>query len=87
MSEAVVDADPQHLCGTALSQSLADSAIQAADQGILQASNVEVMALQFYAPFYMLMTVCDRDPERETESIGILEEHIRQFNRLYGRSI
>lgn len=60
---------------------------QAADQGVLQAGNVEVMTLQFYAPFYLLMTVCDRDPEREAESIGILEEHIRQFNRLYGRTI
>lgn len=71
--------DPMGYCAILLKQ--------AADQGILQAGNVEVMALQFYAPFYMLMTVCDRDPEREAESIGILEEHIRQFNRLYGRAI
>ena len=71
--------DPMGYCAILLKQ--------AADQGVLQACNVEVMALQFYAPFYMLMTVCDRDPERETESIGILEEHIRQFNRLYGRAI
>ncbi len=71
--------DPMGYCAILLKQ--------AADQGVLQAGNVEVMALQFYAPFYMLMTVCDRDPEREAESIGILEEHIRQFNRLYGRAI
>lgn len=71
--------DPMGYCAILLKQ--------AADQGVLQAGNVEVMALQFYAPFYMLMTVCDRDPERETESIGILEEHIRQFNKLYGRAI
>ncbi len=60
---------------------------QAADQGTLQTDNVEVMTLQFYAPFYMLMTVCDRDPERETESVRILEDHIRQFNKLYGRTV
>ena len=71
--------DPMGYCAILLKQ--------AADQGVLQAGNVEVMALQFYAPFYMLMTVCDRDPEREAESIGILEEHIRQFNKLYGRAI
>ena len=71
--------DPMGYCAILLKQ--------AVDQGVLQAGNVEVMALQFYAPFYMLMTVCDRDPEREAESIGILEEHIRQFNRLYGRAI
>ena len=60
---------------------------QAADQGTLQTDNVEVMTLQFYAPFYMLMTVCDRDPERETESVRILEDHIRQFNKFYGRTV
>ena len=58
---------------------------QAVDQGVLQTDNVEVMTLQFYAPFYLLMTVCDRDPEREPESIRILKEHILQFNKLYGR--
>lgn len=60
---------------------------QAVDQGVLQGGNVEVMTLQFYAPFYMLMTVCDRDPARETESVRILEDHIRQFNKLYRRSV
>ncbi len=59
---------------------------QAADRRILQTDNVEIMTLQFYAPFYMLMTVCDREPEREAESVRMLEEHIRQFNRLYGRA-
>ena len=60
---------------------------QAVDQGVLQTDNVEVMTLQFYAPFYTLMTVCDRDPEREAESVQILEDHIRQFNKLYGRAV
>ena len=60
---------------------------QAVDQGVLQTDNVEVMTLQFYAPFYLLMTVCDPDPEREPESIRILKEHILQFNKLYGRTV
>ena len=60
---------------------------QAVDQGVLQTDNVEVMTLQFYAPFYTLMTVCDRDPEREAESVQILEDHIRQFNKLYERAV
>ena len=60
---------------------------QAVDQGVLQTDNVEVMTLQFYAPFYMLMTVCDREPDREAESVRILEKHIRQFNKLYGRTV
>ena len=60
---------------------------QAVDRGALKTDNVEVMTLQFYAPFYMLMTVCDRDPQREAEAVRILEGHIRQFNKLYGRTV
>ena len=53
--------------------------------GVLQTENVEIMALHFYAPIYMLLTICDRDPEREAEALKTLEAHIRQFNRLYAR--
>ena len=60
---------------------------RAVDQGVLQTDSIEVMTLQFYAPFYMLMTVCDRDPQRETEAVRILEDHIRQYNKLYGRAV
>ena len=51
--------------------------------GVLLAENVEIMTLHFYAPIYMLLTMCDRDPEREDEALKTLEAHIRQFNRLY----
>ena len=51
--------------------------------GVLLAENVEIMTLHFYAPIYMLLTICDRDPEREDEALKTLEAHIRQFNRLY----
>ncbi len=53
--------------------------------GILQTDNVEIMTLHFYAPIYMLLTVCDREPKREKEALKTLEAHIREFNRLYGR--
>ena len=53
--------------------------------GVLQAENVEIMTLHFYAPIYMLLTICDREPKREAEALKTLEEHIRQFNRLYAR--
>ena len=58
-----------------------------AERGILQTDDVETMTLQCYAPFYMMITVCDRDPDREPDAIRMLENHIRQFNRLYGRSV
>ncbi|MBR6483789.1 MAG: TetR/AcrR family transcriptional regulator [Clostridiales bacterium] len=56
-----------------------------ASSGLLKTDNVPIMALHFYAPIYMLLTVCDRDPEREAECLRMLDEHIRQFNKLYGR--
>lgn len=57
------------------------------ESGVLSSDNVPVMTLQFYAPIYLLLTVCDRDPSREKEALTILEGHLRQFDRLYGRTI
>ena len=56
-----------------------------ASGGMLHTDNVEIMTLHFYAPIYMLLTICDRDPKREKESLKMLDEHIRQFDRIYGR--
>ncbi|SCW41389.1 transcriptional regulator, TetR family [Ruminococcaceae bacterium YRB3002] len=53
--------------------------------GFLIPEDPEIMTLHFYAPIYMLLTVCDRQPSKEQESLIILEKHIRQFDRLYGR--
>lgn len=51
--------------------------------GYLSQDNINIMALHFYAPIYMLLTVCDRQPEREKEILQLIEQHIRQFNRRY----
>ncbi|MBP5774155.1 MAG: helix-turn-helix transcriptional regulator [Clostridiales bacterium] len=53
--------------------------------GLLKTDNVEIMTLHFYAPIYYLLTICDREPEREEEMLKKLDEHIIQFDRLYGR--
>lgn len=53
--------------------------------GVLKAQNPDVMALQFYAPIYLLLTMCDREPSREAELTALLENHIRQFSRVYKR--
>lgn len=52
-------------------------------QGQMKNEDASVMALQFFAPIYLLMTVCDREPQREQESLLMLEKHIRQFSRMY----
>ncbi len=50
----------------------------------LVAENTKIMALQFYAPIFLMLTVCDRHPEREAEALALIEQHVRQFARLYG---
>ena len=57
-----------------------------ASSGMLHTDNVEIMTLHFYSPIYYLLTICDRDPAREKLALKTLDEHIRQFNKLYGRS-
>ena len=52
-------------------------------QGKLKGDDADIMALQFFAPVYLLMTVCDRQPKREKECLRKLEKHIRQFSRIY----
>lgn len=54
--------------------------------GVLQTDNVQVMTLHFYSPIYFMLTICDREPEREPEMLKLLDEHIKQFDRLYGRN-
>ena len=53
--------------------------------GAFKTDNVSIMTLQFYAPFYLLLTLCDREPEREDEATQIMIAHIKQFNQIYRR--
>ena len=55
------------------------------EKGVLRKYDPDVMVLHFYAPIYFLLTVCDREPQRETESTELLKRHIRQFSRIYGK--
>ena len=41
------------------------------------------MAAQLCLPVSEWITLCDREPERETEIMELVERHIRQFFRLY----
>ena len=54
--------------------------------GVLHTDDAKIMTLHFYAPIYYLLTLCDRNPEREGEALETLEKHIKQFDRLYGRN-
>ena len=54
-------------------------------EGVLKTDNVQVMTLHFYSPIYFMLTVCDREPEREPEMLKLLDDHIKQFDKIYGR--
>lgn len=54
--------------------------------GLLRTDKVEIMTLHFYSPIYFMLTICDREPEREEEMLNKLDQHIMQFDRLYGRN-
>jgi len=51
--------------------------------GIFINEGPNIMALQFYGPINLLLTLCDCQPEREQEALQMLEQHIKQFNKLY----
>lgn len=54
-----------------------------AQAGLFKDDPPQMMAIHFYAPIYMLLTLCDRQPEREQEMLQLVEQHVKQFSRLY----
>ena len=54
-------------------------------KGVLAADDPEIMAAQFCLPISVWINLCDREPERETEVMELVEKHIRQFFRVYGK--
>ncbi len=53
-------------------------------QGVIREADAKTVAFQFFTPILSLIALCDRQPEREAEAYQYLEEHVRQFNRMYG---
>lgn len=49
-------------------------------------ADYEIMAVHFYSPMYTLITLCDRQPEREGEVLDLLKRHIEQFVRIYKKA-
>lgn len=54
-------------------------------QGIFKPEDPDIMALHFYAPLYLLLNLCDCQPQKEPEAMHLLEQHIHQFSQLYGK--
>ena len=52
-------------------------------RGMLRVDDPELMAAQLCLPITVWINLCDREPEREAEVMGLVERHIRRFFRLY----
>ena len=51
--------------------------------GVLAEDDPKIMAAQFCLPISVWINLCDREPDREAEVMGLVEKHIRQFFRVY----
>ena len=56
-------------------------------QGFMRKANPEVMALQFFAPIFLLLNRYDGIAEKEKEAIEMLEKHIEQFDMVYRKEV
>ena len=54
--------------------------------GVTIPEDPQIMALQYYAPVYLYIRLCDCQPERETEALQVLKQHFRQFIRIYHKN-
>lgn len=54
-------------------------------EGIFKDEDPEIMAAQLAWPISMWTNLCDREPEREAEAMELIDRHIRQFFRVYGK--
>lgn len=51
--------------------------------GTLRSGDACSMAWQFVSPIFVLLSVCDRQPEKEQEAMDQLAAHVRQFYAVY----
>ena len=52
-------------------------------QGVLAQGDPEIMAAQLCLPISAWINLCDREPERESDVMQLVERHVRQFFRIY----
>lgn len=52
-------------------------------QGYMRQANPKVMALQFFAPIFLLLNKYDGIAEKEEDAIKMLGKHIEQFDMIY----
>ena len=54
------------------------------ENGLMRQENPALVSMTFAAPVSLLIQLCDREPEREQEAMGRIEEFFRYFAKEYG---
>lgn len=52
-------------------------------QDLMRQADANIMALQFFAPIFLLLNQYDGIPEKEAEALETLGRHIEQFDKIY----
>ena len=55
------------------------------EKGFLIQDDPKILASQFVLPISMWINLVDRDPEREEEVLELIDEHMHQFFKVYGK--
>ena len=50
---------------------------------MLTEGDSELMAAQLCLPITVWINLCDREPDRESEIMDMVEKHVRQFFKVY----
>jgi AcrR family transcriptional regulator len=53
------------------------------EQGAMKNLSTDIAAAHFYSPIYLMLCLCDNNPEWEDEALDFLRDHITQFTMLY----
>ena len=51
--------------------------------GVLQTADANALALMYVSPVLTLISICDRQPEKEEEALKILKNHVQLFYKTY----
>lgn len=53
------------------------------ESGVVKPMDPYLMAVQYTSPIIVTIEIFDREPEKREELLQLLENHIRQFNKVY----
>ena len=53
------------------------------NEGVIQGDDTRMMAMQLAFPINVWINLCDRESERESEVLDLVEGHLRAFFKVY----